>query len=471
MNFKKTLLLAFVLLAAITYLTKVSEPRRKAELEREKLFSALDVSTVERIEALPKASAAYTVMRGAAENGSIRPWALADLPSAKLDTVQIEGILTTLKGLTLSGPIPDSEVGNDFSTFGLNAPELTLVIQTKDGAKQEIAFGKKYEFLMGRYAKVSGQGGLFIADESAFPSLNKSRLDIRSRQPISFKTTDVREATLETSLGKVAFTQPAVGEWKVLTPSPRDGSNRDIEQLFSDVRGLVAEEFIDGGQNRLGEYGLDKPATTVTVKLRDGLKESSYRVLVGEAPNKSGTYFTYDGAPSVFKIAPEKAIPLKKGVIDLRERKLLRLSDNEIEKVVSAGTAESGVDIQAAAMDWTVNGKMSDPVFVEQLLKDICDVSAVEFPQEFPSDAFNQPYLTLTITKKKGVGGESVVLMIGKEIASSHGPVRYARVGEQGEVSLIRDIEAKRIVPHEGALIQRATPSPAPNQGDKSVSQ
>ena len=253
----------------------------------------------------------------------------------------------------------------------------------------------------------------------------------------------------------------------MLDPAPRDGSKRDIEQLLSNVQGLLVEEFIDGGELRLEDYGLNKPSVTVLVKLRDGLKESSFKVFVAEAPNKSGTYFTYEGAPSVFKINPERAIPLKKALIDLRERKLLKFSGSDIEKVVSGGTGNTPVDIQATAMDWTVNGKMSDPVFVEQILNDITSLSAVEFPKEFPSDAFAQPFLTLTITKKKGLGGETVVLMIGKEVSGPHGPVRFARVGERGEVSLIRDVEAKRIVPHEEALVQRSTPIPEVNGGDK----
>lgn len=468
MNFKKTLLLACVLVGAIVYLTKVSEPRRRAELDKEKLLSALTVDSVERVELSPKGGSPFTVVRGSHDQGSFHSWTLGDLPSAKLDSARVEGIVTGLKVATFNGPIPDSEAGSDFSIFGLDAPELTILITRTDGSKQEVAFGKKYDFLMSRYAKVSGNSGLFLVDESAFQGVSKGRSDVRSKQPIHFKTVDVREAVLETSLGKISITQPAVGEWKVLDPGPRDGSKQDIEQLMSAVQSLMADEFIDGGQARLSEFGLDKPTATISIKLRDGLKESAVRVLVGEAPNNGGTFFTYDGAPSVFKVAPERTIPLKKGMIDLRERKLVRISPQDIERVVSAGTAEAPVDIQAAAMDWTVNGKMSDPVFVEQLLNDISEVSAVEFPKEFPSDAFTQPYLTLTITKRKGVGGESVVLMVGKEISSKSGPVRYARLGETGEVSLIRDVEAKRIVPHEGALVQRATPTPAPSK-DSSV--
>jgi hypothetical protein len=458
MNFKKTLLLAGVLVAAVLYLTKVSEPRRKAELEKDKLLGSVEVAQISRFSETPKEGASFSVQPIFSEGE--RSWSLTDLPTAKVDDGIIAGVISVLRGLAFEGPISEQESGSDLSVFGLDKPALTVTLQLKDGVQKEVIFGKKSEYLSKRYAKLGGAQGLYLVDEAGFQSLNKSRNDIRAKNPIKFNTADVREVALETSIGKAMITQPAVGEWKVVDTQLRAGSKQDIEALLSDLRSLSVEEFIDGGQVRLPEFGLDKPTVTMTVKLRDGLKETLIRVLVGEAPNSKGTFFTYDGAPSVFKVPAEKIIPLRKGIIDLRERRLLNLEAKDIEKLVSGGTAETPVEIQAAAMDWTVNGKISDPVFVEELLNNIATLSATDFPKVVPSDAFTEPFLTVTITKKKGLGGETVALSIGEEISTPQGPARYARVGDTGEVALIRDVEAKRIMPHEGALIQSPTPTP-----------
>lgn len=459
MNFKKTLLMAGVLVAAVLYLTKVSEPRRKAELDKDKLFGAVEVSQISRFSEAPKEGKAFSVIPAVAAQGEYS-WALADLPTAKVDDGVITGLLSVLKGLAFEGPISEQESGSDLTVFGLDKPALTVTVQMKDGAQKEVLFGKKSEYLNKRYAKLVGAQGLYLVDEAGFQSLNKERSDVRAKTPIKFNTADVREVVLESSLGRVMITQPAVGEWKVVDSEPRAGSKQDIEVLLNDVRSLNVEEFVDGGEARLRAFGLDKPNVTVAVKLRDGLKESFIRVLVGEAPNTKETFFTYDGAPSVFKVPAEKVIPLRKGIIDLRDRRLLSIEAKDIEKLVSGGTAETPVEIQAAAMDWTVNGKISDPVFVEELLNNISKISAVDFPKVVPSDAFTEPFLTLTITKKKGLGGETVLLSIGKETATPQGSARYARVGDSGEVALIRDVEAKRIIPHEGALVRSSTPTP-----------
>ena len=64
----------------------------------------------------------------------------------------------------------------------------------------------------------------------------------------------------------------------------------------------------------------------------------------------------------------------------------------------------------------------------------------------------------LTLTKK-GPTPDTLVLTIGKETRVGQETLRYARVGTSEEVVLLRDVEAKRIVPHEGALTERSSPS------------
>lgn len=460
MNFKKTLLLAGVLIAAVLYLTKVSEPRRKADLVKNKLFHSIEVAQVAGLSQSSKEGPAYSIVPVGGEGGE-PTWAFADVRAAKLDDSAIKSLLATLKDISFEGPISEQESGSDLSIFGLDKPALTVTLQVKSGPHKEVVFGKKSEYLSKRYAKVTGSPGLYLVDEAGFQALHKSRFDVRAKNPITFNTTDVREITLESSLGRIVMTQPAVGEWKVIDSEARAGSKQDIELLLNNLRSLSVEEFVDGGEARLSEFGLDKPSVTVTIKLRDGLKERFIRVLAGDAPNSKGSFFTYDGAPSVFKVPAEKIIPLRKGMIDLRDRRLLQIEAKDIEKLVSGGTADTPVEIQAAAMDWTVNGKISDPVFVEELLNTISELTAVDFPKVVPQDAFSQPFLTLTLTKKKGVGGETLVLAIGKEISSPQGPVRYARLGERGEVALIRDVEAKRSIPHEETLAQRSAPTPS----------
>jgi hypothetical protein len=176
-------------------------------------------------------------------------------------------------------------------------------------------------------------------------------------------------------------------------------------------------------------------------------------------------YFTYSGSPSVFKATADISAALTKTASDLREKRLWKLASRELDRVVSSGSADNAVDIRATSVDWSVNGKVSDAVFVEQLLNDIAQLEAHSFAKNVPVDAFAAPFLVLTLTKK-GPTPETLVLTIGKETQVGQETLRYARLGTSEEVVLLRDVEAKRIVPHEGALTERpssaggATPHP-----------
>ena len=229
MNFKKTVLLAGVLVAAVLYLTKVSEPRRQAELEKDKLFAAVDDGQVSRLSESPKEGTPYSIMSVGAGEGSAA-WAFTDLPTAKLDDGAVRGLIGTLKGLTFEGPLSDAEVGSDLTIFGLASPTLTITLQLKDSSQKEVAFGKRSDYLNKRYAKVSGAPGLYLVDEASFQSLNKGRTDIRDKTPISFNTADVREVVLDSSLGRILITQPAVGEWKEWTQRLAPGPSKTLRR-------------------------------------------------------------------------------------------------------------------------------------------------------------------------------------------------------------------------------------------------
>jgi hypothetical protein len=133
---------------------------------------------------------------------------------------------------------------------------------------------------------------------------------------------------------------------------------------------------------------------------------------------------------------------------------------SSIASVVSGGSADTPVTIAVDGLSWKVNGKESDPVFVEQLLKDISALKAVDFPESVPADVFNEPFLTLAITKNDPE--KSVLnLTIGREIdPKATDLTRYAKLSNTQTIFAIRDVEAKRVTPHEEALVAKPTPVP-----------
>ena len=163
---------------------------------------------------------------------------------------------------------------------------------------------------------------------------------------------------------------------------------------------------------------------------------------------------------TVFKLASNPSDSMVKTVDGLREKQVVKLPYGQIDRLVAGGAKGMGLVIAVKGIEWVVNDKKSDPVFVEQLLKDISGLRAVDFPKDIGRDVFKEPYLVLDLTPKSSdFVPESIV--IGDLYSDSRGnALRYVKSSLSDTIYGIRDVEAKRIVPHEEALVEQ-TLSPA----------
>jgi len=477
MNPKKTLILAAVLVAATVYLLKVSIPRQESEAKTQAALkgqAAQDLSSVVVSLGEPSVESYMLVRAGAqpaqgegAEGTAQGEWELDGLKGAVLERTAVAQFVEALLGLKVTGPISQRSQSQDFSTYGLDKPALTLVAHGAGGAATEIALGKENAFLSQRYAKVSGRDGIFMVETQPFTALNKRAADLRSRTPLKVAAADVREITLESPKGKVKVAQPVVGEWKIVEPRELPASSEDVDALVASISGLSAQEFLDGQQAQLARFGLDKPAVKILMLVRPGLEPQARTISVASQEAEKSSYFFYEGAPSVFKSSADAVATLSRSADDLRDKRLFGFSGSAIASIQAQGAGGAApVEIVEAKGDWEVNKKAGDPVFVDDYLNDVAALKASEFPDaaSVPKDAFADPFLSLTIVKK-GDAKEPVLLVVGKARSGPAPAPRYARVGDNGPVVLIADVEAKRIVPHEEALLPAKNPAPLPRPG------
>lgn len=488
MNAKKTLVLALVLGVAVLYLTKVAMPKRE-RVEGERIaFGALQTQDIASIEVVQHTSesdqAKRFVISREANNDAGTPtpqqgerakqqqparadigsWSLLGVRGAMLDTQVLTQYLAALRQVAVEGPLNEKDSYSDLSAYGLAKPDLTTIVRERSGRDTEIAFGKKNQYLEKRYVKVSGRSGIFLADEVAYSGLNKSSADLRSKTPFNFNIEDVRTVLLTSSQGRIEVEQPVVGEWKISEPFEYKASSEDVESLLRAIQNVTVAEFIDGKYDQRNDYGFGFPRASITIQFREGIDPQEVVFSLANANARGGgeqnMYFISSYSDTVFKLASDPSASLIKRVDDLRFKRLIDIPASEMQKVVGASSGSPEVAIDAAGTVWKVNGKESDPMFVEQLLNDMSGLKAVAFPEPVPADAFAKPFLVLTISKK-GEAKEVVTVTIGREYTSSTGDtLRYARNSLSDVVFGVRDVEAKRVVPHEEALLPANTPTP-----------
>jgi hypothetical protein len=480
MNGKKTLVLAILLGLSVLYLTRVILPKREFEAGQKMAFSKLAPEHIKNVQIAhqplgaeqekryvlaysPKAKqpvqAADSKGQGAGE------WSIPAIRGAVVDSTVVNQMASALKDLSVEGPLNEKDLYSDLASYGLDKPEMTIVVHEIDDKQTEVAFGKMNMYLSKRYVKVSGRSGIYLSDEAAFQSLNKDITDVRSKTPFGFETSDVREILLTTNLGRIKITQPAVGEWKILDPLETRASPEDVRAFLSSIQGMKVSEFVEGKMQERDGYGFGLPRASVIVSFREGIEPQQVAFTLANANAKKGgadeMYVTSSASDTIFRLADDPSPHLVKPVEYFRFKRLVDIATPAMEKVVSGGSADAAVTIAASGVMWTVNSKPSDPSFVEQLLNEIRDLKAVSFPKDVPADAFINPFLTLAVTRKEEPK-EVLTLTVGKEFTAADGVVsRYARTSGSDIVYGIRDVDAKRVVPHEEALLPAATPTPA----------
>jgi hypothetical protein len=471
MNLKKTLLLAALLTAAVFYLVKVTLPQREQKAAEARAFAGIDESKLSSIDlnlrALDGSTESYSLDRGGVVPSDLNDnldWSMRGTNGAVLDGNVVRELAKGVKDLVVEEAISDRELNPDLSVYGLDKPVLTVVANQTGGVSREVAFGKRNEYLSKRYAKVSGRSGVFLVADAAFAPLNKSRKEVRSNKPVRFNVADVREALLTSSQGRIKLSQPAVGEWKIIEPKELPASKDSVDEFMNALSGVTVSEFIDLNGVDLAQYGFKSPRANIHLQLREGLESNQIVFSLANANAKTDRpddmYLQISGVDTLFKLASDPSASLVKRVNDLREKDILGLKVSEIDSIVSEGTRLTATTLATAGLVWTVDGKDTDPVFMEQYLNDLVALKAVDFPETVPADAFEPPFLKLTITNK-GTEKKSTILIVGKEVAAgASDPLRYVKSSRSDTVYAIRDVEAKRLVPHEEVLVSKATPTP-----------
>lgn len=340
MSPRKTLFLAGILVLTTLYLYKVSIPRRESEARVQRVFRSLQEGDLASVEVVGAASGVsrFTLEQRRPPQASPQGagdaqtsfWEISQLKGAPVDASSIKELSEGILNLQVSGPIDAKAQSQDFSTYGLDKPFLTLVIKQHTGESTEVAFGKENAFLGQRYVKVGGKSGIYLADQSAVTALNKTVDDVRSKNPLDMNQEDVRELRIVSSRGSITVTQPVVGEWRILEPKELAASGELMEAVIQSIGSLTVSEFLDGQQNDLAKYRLDKPDVRVEIMMRPGSEPQKRVVSVSLRDGGKGSYFVYDGAPSVFKTDSDNVAALAKGVDNLREHRLLKLASSDI---------------------------------------------------------------------------------------------------------------------------------------------
>lgn len=493
MNPRKTLILAVVLALALLYIFKVDMPQDEAKRMGGLALAGAKPEAINTVKIEVQGEAPITLQRPAATPTPVvtddespqftttsEPWKVADLAWNETEKAATERIAETLAGLQLGEALSEVKFEQNAQEFALDKPFLKITAGTGQN-ERTLLFGKLNEYLKSRYLAVAGQQDIYLVSEDDFKALRKTPAELRSKQPVAFTDGEVIQLKVAASeapdkgsgknaqkfLTKFELDRSNTGkQWRISSHDGLMGYDAVIMGLVRSVRGLRAAKIIDNPGEELARYGLDKPVLSVEVAFKQELNKSPLSVKFGrvmETAQDGKTkvavyYFQRSGLETVFQlIGPDPFALFLRTELDLREKKRFQF---DVEKVTSfkiQGEDKKPLELTKSSAEWQVNGQKGDETFIKNVLKNLNDLTAIDFPpNRGKGSALGAVRYTaeLTVSGKEGEQPVQKRLEIGAPFKSAgEGSGYVAQANGDPELFVITEESLRKISPRLETLV------------------
>jgi hypothetical protein len=244
-----------------------------------------------------------------------------------------------------------------------------------------------------------------------------------ARRLVGLEADELSSIELPTSGGGRARLQRGEQGWRLVEPLDAGVDPFTVERLVEAVAGLESKSEIEAASD-LALFGLDDGAARIAV--RKGEAEPTEIRLGKPVPVGSARYVSASSRPGrVFTVDTAGLTLLEPALLDLRDKRLLKLEKDEASKLVVRLPAESRVIELTKGEDWKLVAPLevrADGEGVERLLDDLDLARAsgfVDAPGAPAEYGLEPPSVEIEITTPKG----SEQLALGKS-----GDKAYARL-------------------------------------------
>lgn len=490
MSFRKTLVLALLVLGIGLYIKYFELPREQSKqteqellkgLRRENLKSVEIVSQTENFQLLNSAPQEQRESQAEVQvaNDEFANWRLADLPGSKLESATLSALFTALEQLRLESSIPKQEISADLNVYGLDKPLLQIKIEDSAKRRTELSLGKQNEFISKRYLQLAGRDELYLVGEAIFSAASKLKKDYRDATPLEYLDSQLASLSIKDAAKTVKFEAAANGSWNISQPIKKPASASAISSLNMSIRNLSALEFIDQNPLPLAEKLLDPAQVSIELEFKPEAKRAPLNIALSAVKEKVGEtevdrgYMYLKDSNTIFKLASDPLAKIIKPVDDWREKKMFKFVSDQVVQADFQLEEGQQVSILKNAGSWQINGKPGDEVFILQLLRNLSELEALQFPLENRNFGLSLPILKVIVRLSASAVGEKPqdrVLVVGSKVQDDKSPeIRYyASVDDLSDVFIIKKETLDRITPKEEALVKPApTATSAPTVESK----
>jgi hypothetical protein len=263
----------------------------------------------------------------------------------------------------------------------------------------------------GTMVRLPGKNEIWQASGISRFEFDKPASEWRDKSITTFTAADAQKLEVaakggaKLSLKKTGTKEGSEDKWQVVDSTLKIDKldNATANGVISGLASWKANDFADGV--KLADAGLESPALTITVGLKDG---KSVSILVGAKKGEDETYVKKSDAPQVFLVKKYNLERIAKAPIEFRDKTLCNIDAADVTEIaVSAG--DKSYALTKSGSDWKASKpKMEvDPSKVTPIASAFKDWKATNFAenQSLKDNGLAKPKVVTVKSKEKGAPG------------------------------------------------------------------
>ena len=326
-------------------------------------------------------------------------------------------------------------------TFGVSKSAIRLKLLGEE-MPPELLIGKETAVEGKVYARLEGSNNVSVVSSELRNLIVRKPDEFRDHRLADFDSTGVTQAAVKTAVGEIELTRQS-GRWGLSKPLTARADDGKVAAFLESVLGTQITAFQPDHSANLNSYGLSEPRGTVTFATT-GRSQPVVLELGARDEKTGGVYARLSTRGAVFLLPKESENILKLVPNDLRDRRLMRINLDLVDRITLRGAGKPPLVLQRAQEDWMVRAETPAPrpanaAKVMQLVKELQTRPVAAFVTDVASDlakyGFDAPQLRVTFSSyasentAETQAGEAPILTLA--FGKTEGDLVYARVEDE----------------------------------------
>jgi hypothetical protein len=404
-GFRSFLLLLVIAAGLGAYLYFVESKRDPGDADKKAKVFTVEADKIDELVLKAESGERTTLKKTGTE------WQLVAPVATPSDGAAVSGVTSNLSTLELQRVIDENP--QDLGEYGLKEPRLEVTFKS-GGKEQTLLIGRKTPAATDLYAKLGDSPRVFLIPSFVDTTFNKTTFDLRDKTVLKVNRDSVDTLVITSAKRTLQFAK-ADGEWTLTTPIKARADFTTVDGLVSKLNTLQAKSIAES--TSLGEYGLDKPATTIQL----GSGSSQATLLIGKAAEEGTVYAKDQSRPLVVTIESTLLADLSKDIgtfrqTDLFDGRAFNATRLEVTRNGQAAVFEKTKTKNKDGQDeekWKQSAPTArdvDQTTVDNLISAVTAARATSYVDSAPKSGLDKPELAITLTSNEGKRVERVSL-------------------------------------------------------------